>query len=726
MRHLALRFVGSCAALGLLFAACDDNAEGSTYAPDYLPGTRTVWVGRRLESYNILSANLDQASVQDVHHDTWGDYVTVRIRWSGVPTYHPVQGCSDCSPEIGSAGSGSEGFFVESLDGVSWHKLEPTGTWLSGLPVGLFRARNGVDALAIGLSSHRGIGNAYYRDWYAQRVDLRSGAWIADPVFDHVNLYDPHVVGFDHIAGVYRDGADYTAGASAMTTLDAWAYPMADGTYDFRALPSGDFRSVDGATFTAYTDSFRRFHDGGSSMDICRVDVAMVGDHTPVYDCRGVAEFPPPFSQADLMTHVSRGRVLHIASDAERTWAVEIAPGEEAPRIYDLGPGVVAAQQWNGWRYDLRQRYGELVRLVLPDGSARFVDLLADGRVQEVALPLSPCRNDCAADLAWVTPLGDDMWRVFYTIYDLSAAHAPLIVARDVTAPPTDATDVDTTPGPLPGYPDATPAGGLERACLAITSCHPSVRTDACVMAWSGLDGPAADAFAAAADKGCAALDAAWVVPSLIGQPCPPIDNWCVGNAMVTECSGGSVGTITKAEDCGVYGTTCTTERLGSARAACTDGSARPDELACDSCTEGGNAIHCVLGNGQFFPRVDDCARRGGHCAMAPSAVCVPDGECPATLSECDGDTAVSCNSTGARVETSCPYWGGACHLDARGYAVCEPREELECVTQAFRMACVGTVAAWCTATRNVHYVDCKALGFSGCADDHGVPVCTP
>lgn len=710
------------------FSGCDNEVEGNAYAPDYLPGTHTVWVGRRLESYAVLSTNLETAYVQDVHHDAWGDYVTVRIRWSGVPTYHPVQGCSDCMPDLGSAGAGSEGFYVQSTDGATWRPLDLSNGWLSGLPMGLFRARNGLDALVVGASGHRGVGNAFYPDWYAQRVDLRADALVTDPAFDGMPLYDPRVVASDHVAGVYRDSADYILGASAMTTLDAWSLLLADGVRDLRDTPGGVFRSADGATFTAYSDVFRRFHDGGSSMDICRVDVAMAGDHLPRVECRGIAAFPPPYSEGNQMTHVTHDRVMRLASDGRRTWAVEIVPAEEAPRTYDLGPGELAPQQRGTWGYDLRERYGPLVRLRQPDGTDRFVDLLADGTVQERRFPPSPCRNDCGADIAWITPLGGDEWRVFYTVSDLSAAHAPLIVVRDVTVPPSapgESPD-DPTTSPLPGYPNAVPAGGLERACLAMSSCHATLRTDACVLVWSGVHGPSAERFVAAADQGCAALDEAWRAPALLGQPCPPLDDWCVGDVMVTRCSGGTIGSITQVEDCAILGTTCSSEGMGSARAACTDGSVPPDELACDSCTAAGNAVQCVIAGGQWYPRVEDCALRGGHCARVPSAVCVDDGVCASDGATCEGDTMVAC-ANGTRTETYCPDWGDTCHLGEGGRVLgCDAATEIECTTQTFRMACVGTVAAWCNAARSVHWVDCRALGFSGCEDVGGMPHCTP
>lgn len=128
---------------------------------------------------------------------------------------------------------------------------------------------------------------------------------------------------------------------------------------------------------------------------------------------------------------------------------------------------------------------------------------------------------------------------------------------------------------------------------------------------------------------------------------------------------------------------------------------------------------------------LDDCGRHDATCTVgANGAACVGNGPActfvPQGDLECDGDVLVTCDASGHQERTDCAAEGLHCvslSPNPGGFTLaCASHPGLvTCVQDVSFGVCNGTSIEYCDDDGN-QKLDCKALGYSGCADGHCVP----
>ncbi|MCC6624785.1 MAG: hypothetical protein IT385_26280 [Deltaproteobacteria bacterium] len=730
----------SLSVLAGLLVACGGGSEGNPWVPVLRAGVDIVYDGPRMEGYAVLSTSIPSLDVQDVHHDGAGWIVVVNERWSSVAVWHIPSACTDCMGTVGSAGGGNLFPVRVSADGAGWTPFQPdVSSWTGGAILGTWRTGAGgpyEESLLIGMSSHAGIGGRQYPDWRAMRADFGGDRLVADALYDGRPLYKPmgRSGGGAYLGGIDASGPDYMGGAWVRDGVHDWSFPLNEpsGQWDLRWMPrSMDFRSVDGLVYGA-------FGPGRDPAELCwwtlRMDGDELADHRPVTICTQASLLPAGFTgtaQTETVTHVASRGVTWFSTepghqgDAHAAWIV--ADGASGSvRSADLGPGVPDKDRLT----PVHPRFGTWLELRTTDGALRYVDVLADGTAVELALPdEGPCENACPHSLRWLEPLGDDEYMAFWVVVDESAATHELVVSqriRATTRPVGDEGPVDPGESPVPKYPSAVPAGPLEAACHAVYACWPRTRWDTCLGYWQSFpaDAPAVQRFIGAVGSGCEAIRQAWGAPATIGGDCN--QGRCVGDVLLTKCTqGGLGGQVMDAVDCGVLGTTCSTEGMAAGTGACVDGSVAGSALECNTCTPAGGAVHCWAPGGNQFPIVEDCASQGLGCAGRFGQIwCVPE-----TCTEesepmrCEGDVVRACDGAGFVSEMDCGLYGVPCQTMPSGLDVgCDhTMVERDCLVHALGATCAGDHLVFC-AGDDVKWIDCLALGMSGCAGD----ACTP
>jgi hypothetical protein len=429
----------------------------------------------------------------------------------------------------------------------------------------------------------------------------------------------------------------------------------------------------------------------------------------------------PAWARPDGVPRPTNRGPVWMANGDGRAWATDISPpaasGElPTPVLFDLGPGNTRTDA-----LPPHPRFGNLLRVEQPGLPVRFVDLLADGTVETVALPTSPCElyDGCGKELehVWVLPLGGDDFLSLYLVDTFefwadSAHHNQLWGSIDhaVRAPPAFPPAPDHGDLATPGFPTATEVSALEKACYRVRKCYPSWTVDACVTEWMRLrtsapaTDPAYEAFVATTD--CAGFQTTWPVVRTSGTPT------CWGD-VITRSSAGF--------DCGRLGAHC--QQVSPGVATC--GSGVVTGSCVDSCA-GGYAINCGGTSGAIAA---DCAAMGGSCVAGTSTVmglgtvhhyCSAGACTPGVARQCDGDVAFTCTVDGQKVNLDdCSRIGGSCVAGACVGA------GSDCSTNASYSQCAGPYLLQCRYDK-WRYYDCRETGFGSCKASGTSVNCVP
>ncbi len=301
------------------------------------------------------------------------------------------------------------------------------------------------------------------------------------------------------------------------------------------------------------------------------------------------------------------------------------------------------------------------------------------------------------------------------------------------------------------GARDGRTGNAVVDACLHWTACITPSRQplsfSGCVMGFiDGVGGrlpwrPDSVAVSSAqlscladADLDCAkALDC---VSSPAPSPCPS-PTWSCDGDTLTRCDSFS-GSRVVSEDCSSAGLHCVP--VGG-QASC--GLAACDPNASTELCVGASAVGCQavqdidgakIGGIQVVSY--DCNASDADCSidMNGSAQCVGNGPiCTPSPgvgpTGCQGDLLITCDSSGHQEQTDCAASGHHCvsfqpDINPAGIEFgCASQASLViCTDDGSFGACKGTTLEYCDDHHGNERLDCKALGYSGCADGHCVP----
>ena len=443
----------------------------------------------------------------------------------------------------------------------------------------------------------------------------------------------------------------------------------------------------------------------------------------------------------DSMPYAGKhARELRLFSHGGHGWATGITnwigatgggPVAALPPI-DLGPGKVVPSG----SFGLRQRHAGLAvvdpnAVVAGSGDSQLVRVLPGGHAQTVVLPRTPCVDDAHCgdpvqkwvaafgQVAWTESIGVDDYLVFY-LHDADPSpqgYAPVIYVsreratyRDVAAVPFGTT------GAPPGYEGAREASAVEKVCIRAVSCSPSLMNAGMSDSFYQCVGAYYAEPAATASAQRAALADALAAPAgceyFQGFKFPTFDQSPCGAS------------------CGRTGGTCS---KGSNGWTCR----YPPEpaQACNTCSASGQAIGC---NNGTVTQVLDCAAVGQTCTCprdgTGACTAVPTCKSPACTqgspAQCTGDVYSICDVDGTVYRRECGYVGMSCTTAPAPFAGCKAPDGLPPSAQcngntSVPLLCSGDYLVTCLGGQ-VHYADCKALGFSQCAPTPNVPRCRP
>jgi hypothetical protein len=269
---------------------------------------------------------------------------------------------------------------------------------------------------------------------------------------------------------------------------------------------------------------------------------------------------------------------------------------------------------------------------------------------------------------------------------------------------------------PLPEVPDAKPAGALEQQCARAAACRAFSGLRECQAYWSTVrHGPGgADLLYAAflavpptsCDFGAAFADRRQAADGG-AVPCVP---GCDGEWATFGCAPWGSANLLPRMNCAAVGAQCLVDAAG--RGTCGVRAMAAGE--CDTC-QGSLAVACL---DQPVPSVLDCAALGGTCTVELGHATCAWGSCSAGgRYECQGDVSVACGAAPARAVSEAWDCGRLTQPCTAG---------VRCVTTAPSCAigdglrCDDGLLAWCDGSSAVRFLDCRALGFSGCVQARG------
>ena len=599
------------------------------------------------------------------------------------------------SPPYGERSS-EDYLFTSDDDGRSWtsHLLEP-----KLYPVGLLPA--GADLYLVGSSS---------ADYPIYRLDPQTfqASFIARlPSW-------PSFLGGGIAAGT--SPASYTVEVSR---FDPATKEVSETVVTLPGKCQLALASADGETFEGVCYLIDRR---------CWVTVR-AGETTAQSSCLGYREWPLP-ARATQAPIAIDGRVWLAWGEGGHVLARRMENGAFGTTL-DLGPGGLEQNTLQRY-FRFRPSYGPL--LPLRDAGnftrLRLLELGSGSTPREVVVAASPCLDDDACPsvltelsgpdtrLQRLLPLGDDRYLALYLLVKPPAdpmyplAREWHLIARvatngEVAAPPFVTAGLSSGQTNVLEYvPAATP---LEQTCARAIACFPGIlQMKDCLLRFSRVEGadPEADMtlarFLATPAGDCSAFRATYPQLALAREG----QTACVGPWAVNLD-----GTYF---DCEAAGLPCT---VADGRASC--GSRVGSACGCDA---QGRAVLC---NSSGVVSLQDCAARGQQCAMALAGATCTTGQCagdytgwcmPADMTvQCEYGVPVSWTDC-SRLALPC---GQSFKPDPGGTS---GRQEAECVADYGDRtcqpddsdSCSGPYAVYCIG-RERRFIDCPALGFSGC-----------
>jgi hypothetical protein len=482
-----------------------------------------------------------------------------------------------------------------------------------------------------------------------------------------------------------------------------------------------NWASVDGQQLVALSSRA----PANAPVELCRVvlDTATGGTTLQPY-C--LSRLRVPLADAEKTHPFTTGQDVGWLSDLAGhgfLTELEVSGDSVKPHARDLGPGTLADQNFNG----AHRRFGDFLVLTQSGEDAmttqprpRLVGFAANGDVQDVELPWTPCdggetcgygRAGVYGTVRWILPMDDGEQLVFHIVGQTSTGLPQLLVMTREHAKLSAPTFTPVDLGALPGRPGLRPAPKSVQQCVRAVSCGYHVNLPGCQQYWStvrrGPDGSDElfAAFLAAPPGGCEILQEAYtdVQNPKNPKPCAP---GCDGDWATFACNG------PVRLNCAARGVPCRVDTMG--HGYCADRDLTPAN--CNSC-DGDMAINCA---DSPMPSMTDCSLNHLKCQLlveAPNpsrAVCSP-GACPTSgAASCIGE-----------VDTAC--WPGnpviTHELDcSRMLETSKCSDPGPCVVYSESQLCEDGLLIYGNGEAS-RFVDCKAIGFAGCvAKPDGAP----
>jgi hypothetical protein len=384
----------------------------------------------------------------------------------------------------------------------------------------------------------------------------------------------------------------------------------------------------------------------------------------------------------------------------------------------DLGPGAPTLDNFNS----MRRRYGDFIVVANTDPMTiqprpRLIRVAADDQIEDVDMPWTPCEdgNTCGygqpgfyGTVRWIVPMDDGDVLVFHVVGKTSDGTPQILLVTREHPSMHPASFEPLELGILPSRPELKPAPPAVTQCMRAVTCGYHANLAACQDYWStvrrGVDGTdtAFAAFVAAPMGPCSVFEDVYTDRRDRLTPCVA---GCDGDWATFACEQPVRDPVR--ENCAVHGVPCRVDAGG--HGICADRELTPAN--CNAC-DGDLAINC---SDSPMPMVTDCSLSGQHChvfveAPNPSrAVCSP-GACPSDdITFCAGDVLTACwpGDTTISREYDCTRMleGGECAPT--------------CITYSQGQVCEDDLMVYSIGAAS-RYVDCKALGFSGCMSTPG------
>jgi hypothetical protein len=629
--------------------------------------------------------------------------------------------------------------FVSEDAGDTWttHKLPPSYDKVEGiedLSPGLYVLypwQGHLYMLVAATSATHGV-----PFWSIAEVDLTTDDYaLRNQVFVGKVRFDQGV-GFD----VSSEGNSFTDLSLEYGNVDWRRYDfVADALTGSGSIPlagSGlsprGWASLDGREALALTDTA----PANAPAQLCRVSLdTTTGNGSLSSTC--MSRLRAPLGSTEnakaLTTSTDIGWVTELGG---HTFLTRLKPEGETLTAtpIDLGPGAPESTNFDS----NRRRYGDF--LVLPTKGAdamtiqprpRLIHVSDDDEVQDVDMPWTPCeggticgygRMGTYGTVRWIVPMDDGNVLVFHVVGKTSdgTPQILLMTREHPTLRPASFEPLEL--GILPSRPELKPAPPAVQQCMRAVTCGYHANLAACEDYWSTVrrsaDGTdqAFAAFLAAPMGACSVFEDVYTDrrdPARFKlSPCAA---GCDGDWATLACEQPIRDPVR--ENCAAHGVPCRVDAQG--RGICADRELTPAN--CNTC-DGNVAINCT---DSPMPMMTDCSLSGQQChvfveAPNPSrAICSP-GACPP-------DKPFFC---AGGVQTAC--WPGDPTIS--GEYDCTRMTEgstcgdvSTCVTYSVGQICEDDLMVYGVLATS-RYIDCKALGFSGCMstpgrdDSHCVP----
>ena len=486
-------------------------------------------------------------------------------------------------------------------------------------------------------------------------------------------------------------------------------------------LAPSNWASADGQELVALSGRT----PANAPVEVCRVSLdTTTGGNTLTPAC--LSELRTPLGKPDD-THpvITDKGVAWITALGGHGFLVNLTAGESlTAKAIDLGPGLPVSQNFTMSHpmfgdFFVLQPQGEDAMMSQP--KPRLVGFAADGSVQDVELPWTPCEGGetCGygqpgayGTVRWILPMNDGEQLVFHVVGKNSNGLPQLLVMTHEHAKLTPATFTPLDLGILPGRPELKPAPIAVQQCARAVGCGYHTNMPGCEQYWSVVrHGPAGnddlyEAFLAVPAGDCELFQDVYTDihnPKGQAKPCEP---GCDGDWATFVCN------YPVRLNCAARGVPCRVDAMG--RGYCADRDLTPAN--CNTC-DGDVAINC---DDNPMPSMTDCGLNHLKCqvlAEAPNpsrAVCSP-GPCPsANNSSCVGEVETYCWQSNPVIvsEVDCSRMNERSKCADAG----------PCVVYGENQLCVDGLMIYGNG-ENSRFVDCKTLGFSGCiARPDGAP----
>lgn len=514
--HVAVRYVFRLKAIGILMpllAACSGGSSGGGLA--LRSNTALLWEGK--------DTNWSSGVGPDAQNYEW-----IATRDVILEGQHLVVSLGPaCNPCVNAGNA----LVLDSEDrGATYKRHEfpqlPSVLGLYYNP-GVALVGSGAKLSAVATAIRDGAVARYSFEQIID-MDLTADTWVQSDLSTGPQL---------SLGAVALDGGDVGALSYEGTTSGAGTEHLDRYHVDTRTLETHDGQQ--GGPSCAAVNLMSR--DGASWSAVCEVvtppqycRVTASSDLTVGGSCAAKQLFPSGVDVGkQLLT--ARGPMAFTTSGG-RTQGVTVDPSTKKAVIVDFGPGALHVASW----YSAHDRFGGLVRV--DDGATlHFYDVTATG-LDELIFPHTPCNSDdkcgSAHDVAWVQPLGNDDYLVFYDVNvhaGPDGAHWQLYQAQVHAHRQAPSFAPLTQSSPFPAYPTASPATELERACWRGVGCgltygfagtstpYTGMVATCAAQYWGWSHGddattdPKYDAFVQAAS--CSEIQQAWTSAPPAGAP---------------------------------------------------------------------------------------------------------------------------------------------------------------------------------------------------------------